>query len=354
MPAPEVDSISPTPDYTGFPVSGYITVVFTTELASNLEDSIFLMGPNSSEVTGPGMEFSNIDGKPFSSDGDSLNSPGFSGVVEVDYEVSVVDSAGSEVSGSVYEFADITNRFTKVTIRPCQILDQDTTYTLYLGGGPVPAQGVVSSRSVLDAKADAGNSGSGVINTKGFYYNASQATDTINIEITRSGNQNTARYDWWYSSDAPTVYNNQASFVDKEIDTDLFLSFDGDFEDGDIYTINVGNQDSLASTYKLSFSTGSDQIVDLNTEHSSSPIGVSTSTSFEVVSVTPSNGASHLPLGTGQVIVKFSKDIDPATFDFGSISLTRYHVDGSEKVNVPFSYIVESDTLIINIVEHNA
>ena len=97
MSAPSISAIYPNDTATGIPVGATIQITFDQGVdLQSVKDCVVVYGPDFDQTSGPDSAIW-IDGdtgsNPF-----FLNSPGFTGTVECDFDFIYVDSSGNEIT----------------------------------------------------------------------------------------------------------------------------------------------------------------------------------------------------------------------------------------------------------------
>jgi hypothetical protein len=357
MASPSIVSIFPVNGYTVFPIGGEIILLMSRQVdISSLDKGIFLYGPDSDVFTGPGM-INRYGTYPNRTTYDrALNSPGFSGTVDIEIELFKCDVNGNILEDqTTYDYEDET--YSRVVVKPISILQEKTTYTLYLvGAGDNDNADAICSVSVLDAQPDDANTSTGKILSSGTY--TGTTATTITITCTSSGDAGEATFTYVMgTSDPVTLYGSHESiFIDDGVFIDLYGDSSTSFIDGDTWTILVQPAEYMLTTYKSSFTTIFPAIEGLPTSISSSPImdDITLVEDFALVSVTPPSGASHVSNTTNTIVFTFNKNLEPNSVTYNTIEFLMQRVDGStHHVEVPYSYMVADKRIIVTIQEHN-
>ena len=356
MAAPSIVSIFPTNGYTVFPIGGEIIILTSRQVdLSSLDKGIFLYGPDSDVFTGPGM-INRYGSYPNRTTYDrALNSPGFSGTVDIEIELFKCNPNGVILEDqTTYDYED--EAYSRIVIKPISILQEKTTYTLYLVGyGDNDNKDAICSISVLDCESNGANTSTGKILSSGTYDSEDQAT--IIITCTASGNAGDATFTYAVGGTDPVVFygSHESIYLDNGVFVDLYGDSDVSFIDGDTWTIALQAAEYMPTTYKASFTTIFPAVEGLPTSISSSPIveDITVVEEFALVSVTPPSGASNISNTTDTIVFTFNKNINPNSVTYNSIEFLMQHVDGSTyHVSVPYSYMVADKRIIVTIKEH--
>lgn len=371
MAAPVIIAITPNDGFTTFPVGEKIEILFDQEVSEFLaENSISLTGPDNHIATGVGFQENLYRFANESKYDKVLEALHLKGEVPVDIEV-----YRSDINGNIlldidnkyvpYSYSPDGNVKSKVVIRPKSFLQEKTEYKLIISGSSAPDDewSYLGSRSVYDAQAELANTGEGLIKSSGNYTGLS--TDLIVVTITRTGSSTTTKAEWAFDSSPDTTFEllplsgRNKLVEDKEIYLEFLGGAPDAFKAGDQWTISLKPVEYLEDSYKLEFSTAADQVKDLPTSVSQSPIGLdapsqaeilAAQTEFQLVKIEPEYGASNISLNTKQIIFTFNKNLDPTSITPETVRLFRNRMDeNADAVDVSYSWIVSGKKLIINI-----
>lgn len=378
MAAPEITAITPNNGFNAFPVGGKIEILFSREISEFLaENSISLVGPDQHIVTGVEFEENLFRFASESSYSKVLETLNLKGEVPVDIEVLRCDGSGDILVDGNGNYAPYSYSYdaavlSKIIIKPKSFLQEKTDYRLLISGSETPNNewSYLGSRSVFDPQADVLNTGEGKLKSYGNYTGA--INDTIVVTVTRTGSSTTAKLEWYFDSADNVVYEflplagRNKLLTEKEIYLELIGGAADAFKQGDQWTINlkpveyiIDSSTGLGSSYKLDFSTAANQVKELPSTVSQSPIGLDTpsqeeilaaQTEFQLVKIEPEYGASNISLNTKQIILTFNKNLDPTSITADTVRLFRNKMDENEDpVDVGYSWIVSGKKLIINI-----
>lgn len=336
---------------TEWPIGQTISLVFDTEVDEySIRKALFITGPDHDIFIGPGMDYM-LD-TPYSRPELALQSPGYEGDVLIDIDVYRSDEDGNKLDVQACYGQDEVE-YTRVNITPIQSYAVNTKYKLFITGSEENNYSSVNSRSVFDVLADGGNTGDGQINSSGVYFGDS---DTVILEITESGNKNNVQFSWWLLSDVTHVRSDRSYGVDKELIDNVYISFLGDFEAGDVYQFNIEPATMLSDTIVVNFTTANELINELPDSVSRSPIENNIGpegfnvVDFTVVKTSPKDNESNVNLSTRQVVITFNKELDSASHR--NIKLSKESMESLDIVNVPFTIMVDGKKLYLNIMEH--
>lgn len=361
MAIPTITSIHPPNNYNVFPITGSIEILFDQEISEeHVLNGLVLIGPEKMGFTGPLFNQDVTNGLPFSI-GNRLNSISLKGEVPLDIEVYRCDLDG-ELLESQLSFAPDNEVCSKLVLTPKNLLQESTNYKLLLGGSATTSLNSITTRSVYDPEPDDENTGEGIILSSGYY--TGETEDVLNVSVTRTGSSTTAKFRYSLESNPGDLeILLPVSGINKILNTIglEFIGGDADaFQLGDTFSIVLIPGEQLEETYQLEFATGHEQIRSLPETVSQSPIGLNEPTDaqiteanepFELLSVTPESGASNVTLTQSQIILTFSKPIDPTTVSHRTLKVLRNAVDKSQspKTLVAFSWIVDNNRIILNI-----
>ena len=162
MPAPSIDSITPSNGFNAFPIGEQIEILFNREISSFLaENSISLVGPDNHIATGVDFEENLYRFTNESKFDKVLESLSLKGQVPVDIELFRCNSSGDlllDGNGDYipYSYQYDANVWTKIVIKPKSFLQEKTDYRLILSGSESPDNewSYLGSRSIYDPFAD--------------------------------------------------------------------------------------------------------------------------------------------------------------------------------------------------------
>lgn len=321
MAAPTVTTVFPNNGDTGIPIGVQPYVEFTGLVdIKRVVDSFVVHGVEEQFVSGPHLGL--LDPPSEHNNPYYLTTPGLRGVVKKNIE-EVIYSSGTEYTSDVTSESEVTSLTltTRILFKPTTLLGHEQLYEAILVGDQGNTLGV-SKRTVYDASAGVGNTGSGSMKTYGGYTGSSD--DTINITITSAGNPGYARFSWYYSSSPGDVKSNIVAQRRYQLLGDsVQVAFRGsDLQVGDTFTINVYAAELLAANYKWSFTTNDGNYTEVP-ESPSTPAeslppasvlpSVSTSTDLEVLSSVPQSGHYRVDPGIDTITITFDADIDAST-----------------------------------------
>lgn len=336
MASPAIVSSYPNNLDTGIPVGISIEILFDAGVdIDTVKNNVVVYGPDSDQTSGPDTivwtSNATINQSQF------LSSPGFTGIVPCDFSVEYWDLDNDValdpgvITGQADESTPDVGH--KLYVTPRNSLAADTTYYVYVIGDPDSLGKGVSARTVFDVEEDVGNtSTTGVVEVYGGYTSTS---DTVVVEITTSGDINTAKYRWYYDSDGvPGAVSGKVTSKNyRKLDDGLLIKFDGSgFVSGDIYRFNVEAPERLADNFQFSFATN-DGSYELPPDSPSTPATSSppstilettdTTGLLEILKITPENRAYNVSVGTDEIVIEFSDTLDEDTLTDESVVLIK-------------------------------
>jgi hypothetical protein len=366
MAAPTITAVTPPDGFTSFPTGEKIEILFDQEISEFLlENSLSLVGPDNHIVTGIDLQESRYRFSNESSFSRALDVYHLAGEVLCEISLYKTNADGVILEDQNSYLYDPLGK-TKVVIRPRSFLQEKTKYRLIISGSAEGSQygewAYVGSRSVYDPEADASNSGNGLLKSAGNY--SSLLADKIIVTVIRTGSSTTCRLQWYYESNPSITFDlfplAGRNKLGKNID--IYLELIGGASDaftaGDQWEIALRPVEYLSESYKLDFETAADQVKELPTTVSQSPIkldpnpsqSIGTTEEFQIVKFEPEYGSSNISLNTSQIIVTFNKNIDPTSITADSVRLFRNVIDANmDQIEVGYSWIVSGKKLIINI-----
>jgi len=343
MAVPVSTLVYPADEDTGVPVGATILLYFDVGVdLESVKKSIVLYGADYDLTSGPDIAMwidKDTGNNPY-----FLRSPGFKGLVPLEFELVYVDLTSQTETdpGTITSQADEASANVGSLVRATPKdgpLAGDLEYTLYVTGDPDSQDVGVSSRTVFDVEPDAGNAAdTGSLVVFGTWEGS--ADDTVVVEITTDGNIGTADYSWYYSSlgAGSAVEGRITNRRFRRLEDGLQIRFTGSgFVTGDTYTFNVSPVGRMAASFKVVFTTNDGSY----TEAPDSPstpaesevpafiLPGSDSEVLEVTGMTPENGAYNVKVSNRTITIEFSDDLDATTIDDDSVKLWKYPVDGS-------------------------
>lgn len=310
----EIESVSPTNNATGLPLQTVVSVTFDEEVdLDSIVNGAFVVTSSAKQlvVEGPGSE----DFR-FPVDKDLLASNTYTGFVD----------------GSITTDDNLTFLFT-----PSKHLLPNTTLKVYIG-----TKAVTKTVGPIDSNLA---EGTGSIELLGPYVGDD---DSFTIEITTPGVLGTARFTYRRESSGIT---SSPLTTDRlvELEDGLFIIFKtGEYLDGDVFSFEVFEGTPLPDIYSWTFSTGaasyvevSDQIPSVHIERrevqgivridssSASDVG-----QLSLLSVTPADEASNVPLGFNSIVLTFNKDLDPDSLSDALIEVLMESLPLDETITV--------------------
>jgi len=340
-----ISLLHPSSDSIGIVLGDTIWVLFNEEIdeGSVDEGNLLVEGPETDSFIGPDMGL-NLPNVSDSGDDDQLASPGYKGIVPGSISFQKINLSDLNPYMGSLDTTGAGNLWrTKAIFTPAFPFQALTTYRVYLAGDENPSDTThptgVRSRTVFDGLTDSGNTGTGLLKFTGSY--TGTITDTYHIQVTIAGASGTMWYQWWKSSDALNIHGPILSdaYVTQSLDSNVSVKFGiGNFHVGDKYTVVVKAPTLYIDNTYWDFTTGSGSIIKVPTSTSTSITGdpsLSIQGAFSVISMTPPDRGSNLPLTTNKIVLTFSSNIDPTTVNANTISMLGQASNGDPSVMPP-------------------
>lgn len=360
MATPTITAIYPNNGQTSVPIGADITVTFSSGIdLSTAKKNVVLYGPDFDMLSGPETAtWLQKDGTNLK----FLDSPGFKGIVECNYELIYVDSNGDEVELSPTSESDETGGpYThKLKISPKTILAPNVEYNLYIiGEDEEGTERGVSARTVYEVDDTNAPSTTASVHVYGGY--KGDSTDTITIKITSAGNIGTAEYKWWYSDTEPETSARTGKVTSRrfrKLEDGVQVRFSGSgFVLGEYYTVALNPPQLMETSYTFSFTTSTTEITKVPSSASTTVIGTTattTSSFLEVMSIDPEDGATHQKFASKQITIEFSAALDSDTVTDESVTVLAYPISGiiesaEDEVNLFKKLTVSGKKLIIDL-----
>ena len=361
------DQSYPVNNESDFPVGQEIVLVFDRALdLRKAKDSVILFGPDFDVTSGPdnALWMNGSDGtNPF-----FLNSPGFSGFVECDFKNYLVNNLAELQVEAVQELYEksVGDQFSVLVIIPKKPLKNDTKYHLFICGKNItnidnlPAailafteNQCISEKTVYDPYKLVANvmTTDARISSYGSFIPKSNETSTkVNIKITEAGNGSEAKYKWWFDdeNEPQPASDNYAARISRCVqrwrilDRGVLIKFNGgDFILDEHFYINVNEEDLLAESKLIDFSTSTDSVFIYPEYTSTSPLApdgllipnvdsnVAPEQNLKLLSSSPNHGDVNMELDLDKITLTFSKNIDAATATQENILVESHPVSGS-------------------------
>lgn len=289
-------------------------------------------------------------------------------IVKTDIKVVPVDENLQEIDVVFLEAQETQNCL--VIVKPKSLLDENNKYELFIRGNTLEevvalneefSSNALSKRTIYDTtKLDVYTD---QVKIYGLY--EGKTPTTLNLEITVSGEDSSAKYIWWFDNEAKPSQNgkrsNRTSSRWRSLKRGCYIKFyGGDFVAGDVYKIKVYPKDKLESSYRISFSTSNGDLLLKPVEISESDIGLTipevTNSAFgeslRVISMTPEHGSINNSIATNKITITFNKTLDATTINQSNITLFKQPVSGfynqaSVEEKIPKEIIVEDNKIIL-------
>ena len=313
-----ITTTTPADAATGQPLETVVSITFDEDVDpdSVIDSGAFVVTGSTSKlvIEGPGLESFSPDDRT-----NYLASDVFTGVVE----------------GKV---ATTDNR--TFTFTPKSPLQPNSSYKVLIGTRVV-------SKTIGTPVPDVENAGTGTIALKGPY---TGADDSFLVTINSTGPLGTATFSY---RKITTGLDSETIPTDRliELESGIFILFkSGTYVEGDSFSFDVFAPVPLDEINSFTFFTGSETLVKVSEDTTSYQIkireiegvkridGVASvdSAEFSLLSITPEDGASNLPLGIGGIVLEFNKDIDPdsVTNAFIEVLMENLPLDETEQMSV--------------------
>lgn len=338
MSSPIIQQVFPSNEATSVPVGAQIAITLDRSVdLKSAKDNIVIYGPDFDMLSGPEtatwLHEGDINNPMF------LRSPGFKGVV--DYEISgmyvdpesgeeieltdVIDESVEEYSGAYY----------KLILTPKDLLAEKTEFKVFIvGENEDNLKKGITRRTVYEVDSSSASSEEGEVFLYGGY--SGSKDDTLNIEITSSGNIGLAEYKYWFESAGKdsAIKGRLTSRRFRKLKRGTQIRFSGsNFVKGDVYTFKVYKKEFLEDSYTFSFTTSSSFIEDVPDTMSTSPIGTKvvlsgTAGSLTLVDMDPEDGGTNLSFSDNTIVLSFDNTIDSDTVTDDTVTVYAYPVSG--------------------------
>ena len=334
MPAPTITAIDPVDGTDSLPLETVFSITFSQEMdrESVISNGHVVVTGSASKVVIAGP--------------DSMN---FSGDVGQDFLASRKMSGPTD--GVITTSDGLTFKFT-----PSSPLEPNSEYKVLVSRG-------VTSRTIGDITAVKDPATTGKARIVGSY--TGEQDDTVTVTIVTTGALGVSTYSAELGDG--TVISSGAT--DRKIAAlnGIRLEFNaGTYTQGDTYTADLTAPEALAGIYTANFSTGDPAYVKVPDVEESfelldhvvlgeervSSILVGPNAPLMITSISPVDETVGLSLNTRSIVVKFNKDIDPASITDSSVTLLMESLptNVSEQTSVPLDLTTEvsGSTLTIN------
>lgn len=337
-----VDSIYPASNSVGALLAQPIFVIFDREIDENSVDTgnFFIEGPDTDTVIGPdaGLLLPDISD---SGSNDQLASPGYKGIVKGTITFEKIANTASDIYSGFDTSGTGSLWRTKAIFTPTNALQKLTQYTVYLVGDEDITDGIstgIRARSIFDV-VKGSNIGTGELDFVGSF-EGDAVSDTFNIKITTAGASSEAWFVWWRSSDPSLIFGpiRTEQIQNTPLEEGVSVNWGtGEFDVNDRFSVVVRKPTLFTGNTFWSFNTGSGSIETLPSSTSTSIIGdigstLVPTTRMEVVSFSPVDKATNLPLTTNKIIISFNNNIDLTTVTADSVRIMGFPVNGDENI----------------------
>lgn len=339
MSVPNLTSSYPANNDVGIPVGEQLVLTFDSDIdVTTLKNFVVLYGNDFDKTSGAESQLwvnpATTDNPYF------LRSPGFKGLVDLKFRATYFDVSSNEDTLSLpVSPADTTGLGMRVYVTPSTgQLAPDTEYTLQVLGDPAQLNGV-SSRTVYEVSADAGNAGAtGAVIVTGGYTGTTQ--DVLNVQITSSGDIGQAKYKYWLTSAGigEAVSDKLTNRRFRAIGNGLQIRFSGiDFQAGDLYTVDLESKQVMPATVKIVFTTNDGTYSEAPDSPSTPAVseppaesvppfpGASTAEKYlQIEEMNPPDGAYNVSTKNRRVQILFSDVLDATTVNNETVHMYRY------------------------------
>lgn len=321
-----------------------IELILDGPLEKQSKQNVFLVGKGKEYFSGP---FDKINYIPFDRT-DLLKEPAYDNIVPVEYSIDYIstDSSGTSL-GEDFKDYGTESYYSKLKLKPIKPLENLSQYTVYIVGTDTSATdfGLVE-RSIFDPLPDPGNSGNGVLLSKGLY--SGVLDSTFSVEITESGMLGSAKYKWWKDSE-PEETERISHFQYLQLKDGLSLRFspEGTFAVGDLYTIVCKKPEYFAGIAYSVFTVGyvtQNPVLSTQTFLSEpappfDPSIVGQGNALSLRYMNPINYECNIDGNIAMVSFYFAKSIDGATIDTNGFRIKISSPTGDESVRASTNYI---------------
>jgi len=331
-----IDLIHPSDGATAVLVGDTVFVLFDREISEkSLEGNFFVTGPETDTWSGPDLTKWDIghDGA------DALQSPGLAGIVPGTFSFERINNGDTDEFTGVDVTGDGTLYRTKAIFTPSRPLPADTQFTVYLIGDEDDSDALqtgVKPKSIFDTEHI--GSGSDDLEFIGDY-SGQVSTDVVNVRIVESGVKRTATFEYWYDSDPLEIVGPVLSDTRVFLSNGVFVEFGvGTFSTDDEFTAVIKTVQPFIGTLSWGFETGSGSIQEIPESTSTTVIGnnlvptTTVITDFKFVKIKPEDRATNLSIKTNQIILEFSKDLNPDTVTSERVKMFGLPVNGDPNV----------------------
>jgi hypothetical protein len=311
---------------------------------SNLEGCIHVYGPDFTVAQNTTMANSVAYDKQHLSK--VLRSGGFQGEVEIQILV--------EGSTVLPESPD-TETGTRIMVYPKGSWAEHTDYTVFISGGD-NSEKESTLRSISIYEPTALQVSRGQLIFEGTY--TEDESDVLVIQVTSGGRANEVEFSWSFLDgesgqveSSSKLKDEVVHYLDNGISIRILTAEDQLIVDGDFSSAYLQKPELLESTLKYQFSTAKKEMIEVEAESSTSPLMTTLLVNgFELINSSPKDEASNVPLNKTNIVLQFSKDVNPQSVNAKTIKIKATAADGtSETVEVPASFTVEGSRVFIKL-----
>jgi hypothetical protein len=360
------DQSYPTNNENQFPIGQELVFVFDKPLdLKAAKESVIIYGPDFDTTSGPdnGLWLNRSNGtNPF-----FLNSPNLKGFVQCDFETFIVNNLNElKVEDSQLLFDKPDNEiFSVLVVTPKQPLKTNTNYNVFVCGknldnlDGLPAEllaysqsNAISVKTIYDPYIENGlikTSAKKVKSFGSFEPKNNEVEAKLNIKIVTEGNGSSAKYVWWFDDEeepnnpAHSLWGSRLSRCVQRwriTDRGVLIKFDlAEYSLGERFHVKCHKEDLIEQSFIIDFNTGTDSVFEYPEYTSTSPIapdgillpndpGLLNIENLEVLNMVPNDGEINVRLDLNKIIIKFNKELDPATVTQENIVLESHSVSG--------------------------
>lgn len=289
-------------------------------------------------------------------------------IIETDVSVYAVD--GNNIKNTNPFLEKPVSQTTVVSVKPKNLLDANTKFELHVRGKQVEeviADNAEFKSIALSERTIFNTSKGGELTEQVRVYGTYSELNTghLNIEIVSGGEGSGAKYIWWFSNEGKPQASgsrlNRTVSRWRNLDRGCYIKFyGGEYTVGDVYQVNVYPKVLLENSYKIEFSTSSEDLVLKPAVEAESDIGVNlpalnlsaNTDTLKIIDMQPRNGSINNSKELNKIVITFNKDIDATTVSQENIVLFKQSVSGffngkDSHQKMPKEIIIENNKIIL-------